>query len=158
MQKKRECEEIVKDSDTGKSYRFAGTFQAIREIHLAGRNISLISEDMVNGLIIPDEIKTVLVATLEQVDGKDIADSDKELAVVGLIESAGLDDSVLLARMMLSHAAVGAIKKKAIRNNEQILSLIPKRNLFPWKALLTLGSFVAVTSTISIAAAYMIFR
>ena len=140
MNKSRECEEIVTDQDAGKSYRFAGTFGCIRMLSLAGRDPSLIFADLADGLLPPEEIKNVIKFSIEQVDGVDIDDMERESIAIEFIERSGLQDASLLARMMMTHAMIGAVKKKSIRTQEQIESLIPSPSLSRWRIIMKLGS------------------
>ena len=140
MNKLRECEEIITDKDAGKSYRFAGTFGFIRTLAFAGRDPSFIFADLADGLLPPEEIKNVIKFSIEQVDGTDIEDIDREAAAIEFIERAGLQDASLLARMMMVHAMVGAVKKKNLRQRELIESLIPSPSLSRWRIIMKLGS------------------
>ena len=56
MNKTRECEEIVKNPDSGKLYRFAGTFDFITKLAINGRDPSFIFNDLAEGLLPPEEI------------------------------------------------------------------------------------------------------
>ncbi len=153
MNKSRECEEIVTETDSGKSYRLAGNFGFIRMLAMAGRDPSFIFEDLANGLLPPEEIKNVLKFAIVQVDGEDIKDEDREAQAVTLVEAAGLQDCSLLARMMMSHAMVGAIKKKQIAQNETIQGAIISPNHSRWKTFSLLGLLLGaplILSTIAI--------
>lgn len=160
MNKQRECEEIVTDKDAGKSYRFAGTFGFIRQLSLAGRDPALIFADLADGLLPPEEIKNVIKFSVEQVDGVDVADIDRESVAIELIERAGLQDSSIIARKMMAHAMMGDIKKKQLLLQETIQGAIFKPNHSPWTViakagLLWVGSLVVATAG-STAAVYMI--
>ena len=158
MNKVRECEEIVTDAEAGKSYRFAGTFGFVRKLSLAGRDPSFIFSDLAEGLLPPDEIKNVVKFSLEQVDGEDVADVDLDAAAIEFIERAGLQDSSVLARIMMTHAMVGAIKKKQIRLHEATMGAIFKPNRSHWKTFAFLGLLWMGSLAISAALACMIFK
>ena len=156
MNKNRECEEIVTDEDAGKSYRFAGTFGFIRKLSLAGRDPSFIFADLADGLLPPEEIKNVIKFSIEQIDGTDIEDTDREDAAIEFIERAGLQDSSMIARHMMAHAMIGAIKKKQLRLNETIQGAILKPNHSPWIAIAKAGLLWVASLAISTTAACMI--
>lgn len=152
MNRQRECEEIVTDKEAGKSYRFAGTFNFIRMLSLAGRDPAFIYADLIDGNLPPDEIKQVIMFSMEQINGEDVPDQDREEEAVELIERSGLVDASLLARIVMSHAMIGAIKKKQIRQNETLQGIIYKQNRSHWKNLLKAG-FVLVGSLVAMTAA-----
>jgi len=157
MNRQRECEEIVSDVDAGKSYRFAGTFSFIRMLSLAGRDPSLIFADLAEGLLPPEEIKNVIKFSIVQIDDVDIQDQKRESTAVEFIERAGLQDSSLLARMMMSHAMIGAIKKKHIRQKEAIQGALFKSSRSHWMTFVKAGSLWMGSLVISTTAACMIF-
>lgn len=143
MIKRRECEEIVKDTDAGNIYRFAGTFGFISALSFAGRDPALIFADLADGSLPPDEIKNVLMYSVEELNGSPVADADREAVATELIERAGLVDCALIARMMMSHAMNGAIKKKALRESETIQSIIQSPNRSRWKIFASVGFVLA---------------
>ncbi len=112
-----ECEQVIKNPNTGRTYLFAGTFGFIRTLGLAQRDPALIHNDLMDGLLPPEEIKDAIKFSLEKIDGIDVADADKEKEAVEFIEEAGLIDSSIVARIVMSHAMNGAIKKKTDRES-----------------------------------------
>lgn len=161
MNRQRECEEIVTDKDAGKSYRFAGTFNFIRMLSLAGRDPSFIFADLADGLLPPDEIKNVIKFAIEELNGEIVADEDREAIAIEFIERAGLTDASLIARIMMSHAMVGTIKKKQLLQQEAIQAIFKSSHsrwrIFASIGLLWVGS-LAVGITGSTALLCMIFR
>jgi len=158
MNRARECEEIITDTDTGKQYRMAGTFGFVRALSLSGRDPSLIFADLADGLLPPEEIKNVIKFSIVQVDGVDIEDGDRENSAIDLVESAGLQDASLLARMMMSHAMIGKIKKKHLDQNQAAQSIVKPLNNSRWKIFTLVGLSLAGSLAGLIALACMIFK
>ena len=157
MNKNRECEEIIKDTNTGLVYRFAGTMGMIKKVGLAGRDPSFINSDLSDGLLPVGDIENIIKFSMEQINGKDVDDSECEKLAIEFMEAAGLQDSSLLARMMISHAMAGSIKKKQIRILAEIQGAVFKSNRSPWMIFLLLGLSLAGSLAGLIALACMIY-
>lgn len=148
MPKERECEEVA--TLNGVVYKFAGTFGFIERLAVLGKDPAYIFEELSSGSLPPTHIKNVLSCALETIDGKDIiGDNDKSDVVERFIEAAGLQDSSLIARIMMSHAMIGSIKKKKMREGEEIESLFLKSKNFRLRNLKRAGLSLAVITLIS---------
>ena len=117
LHKERECEEVA--TLDGDSYKFAGTLGFIKKVALKGRDPAYLWDDLSSGLLPPLNIQNILSCGLEQFNGDDVKDNHDDI-IDTFIERAGLQASAYLARVLLSHAMVGSVKKKQIRQSEQI--------------------------------------
>lgn len=154
MHKERECEEIA--TLNGDSYRFAGTFGFLRKVASKGRDPAYLYDDFVSGLLPPVHIFNVLSCALEQFNGDDVKDNHDEI-IEDFIEKAGLQESAYVARVLLSHAMIGTIKKKQIRMSEEIQGMSLKTKVFISRNSKRLGYSLAAISLILIGLACMNF-
>lgn len=155
MHKERECEEVA--TLNGNSYRFSGTFGFIRKVALKGRDPVYLFDDLTSGLLPPEHIKNILSCALEQVNGDDIANDHGEV-IEKFIEEAGLQESAYVARVLLSHAMIGSVKKKQIRMNESVEGMTIKTKNFLSTNSKRVGLSLVAISLISLALACMNFN
>lgn len=165
MNKTRDCEELIRDPDTGKEYLFAGTNGFLKALALAGRDPALIHNDLIDGLLPPLEIENVIKLSLEKVDNVDVTDENRDAFSTEFIEAAGLIDCSLVARLVMSHGMIGSIKKKRIAEQNQtdeILGMIIQSQAKARRSRLMLctviGWFLVGSTSGSIALACMIIK
>lgn len=154
MHKERECEEIA--TLNGKEYKFAGTFGFIRKVALKGRDPAYLHDDLASGLLPPEHIKNILSCALEAFQGSEVKTGQDEI-IENFVEEAGLQESAYVARVLLSHAMIGSVKKKQIRMNEKVESMTLKAKNFLSTNSKKRFMFLAVTSLILIALVYTSF-
>lgn len=140
----------------GDSYKFGGTFGFIRKVALKGRDPVYLYDDLTTGLLPPDHILNILSCSLEQVNGDDVTSNHDEI-IEKFIEAAGLQESSFVARIMLSHAMIGSVKKKKIREKDQIQGMQLKTKNFLSRNSKRLGLSLVATSLILIVLACMNF-
>lgn len=155
MHKSRECEEVA--TLDGVAYKFAGTFGFIERLAIKGRDPAYIYDDLSSGLLPPIHIKNALSCSLEAVDGVDILEGQDDV-IVSFIEAAGLQESSMVARVLMSHAMIGSVKKKQIRLDEELKGLEMKTRNFLSTNLGKVGLSLAVISLILVALACMNFN
>lgn len=161
MNRQREFEEIVKIPDTGRTFRLAATWGFVRELSLSGEDLSIVYNELVEGLLPPVKIKDVIKFALIEADGKEITGDDRESAAIEILEDGGLIDSSLLARHLIGHIVLGRVKKKQLQNNETVNSITKdlQKTLgrSRWKTFMLLGLLWAAPLLISITALCMSF-
>jgi hypothetical protein len=150
LHKERECEEVA--ILNGDSYKFAGTFGFIKKVASKGRDPAYLYDDFVSGLLPPVHIQNVLSCALEQFNGEDVK-TDHDKIIEAFIEKAGIQESAYVARVLLSHAMVGSIKKKQIRLKEEVTAMELKTKNFLSTNSRKLGYSLAAISLILIALA-----
>lgn len=148
LHKERECEEVA--TLDGDSYKFAGTLGFIKKVSLKGRDPAYLWDDLSSGLLPPLHIQNILSCGLECFNGDEVKD-DHDTIIEEFVERAGLQASAYLARVLLSHAMIGSVKKKQIRQSEQIEEMNLKTKNFLSTNSKKLGRSLAVISLISIA-------
>jgi hypothetical protein len=152
--KERECEEVF--FIEGTSYKFAGTMGFLRKLALKGRDPAFLYDDFASGLLPPEHVINALMCGLEQVDGEDVIDNHEDI-VVDFMQKAGLQESAYVARILLTHAMVGDVKKKQIREKEQVEEMQRKTKNFLSRSSKRRGLlWVAILSILTVPA-YMIF-
>jgi len=162
MNKQRECEEIVKIPDTGRTFKLAGTWGFARELAVNDNDLSFLYGELAEGLLPPDKIKDVIKYALIEVDGKEITWEERESPAIEIMEDGGLVDASLLARMMMGHIMLGRVKKKQLQNSEVVngiakdLQKVLSRSRL--KAFMLLGFLWGVPLLISIVALCMSFN
>lgn len=114
--KRKPNEEIFEDGD--KVYTLAADFGFLVAVANYGRDPSDIFTDLANGLTPPEDVRNVLISCF-----KDVDDSKKEFLAEDLINRYGLQECSIMARVMLSHAMIGDIKKLAIDRDQTLKSL-----------------------------------
>ena len=154
MHKERECEEVA--TLDGDSYKFAGTLGFIKKVALKGRDPAYLWDDLSSGLLPPLHIQNILSCSLEKLNGDDVKDNHDDIIEL-FVERAGLQASAYLARVLLSHAMVGSVKKKQIRQGEQIEEMKLKTKNFLSMSSKKRGLLLAAISLTSIALVCMSF-
>lgn len=161
MNKQRECEEIVKIPDTGRSFRLAGTWGFARELDVNDNDLTFLYNDLVEGSLPPDKIKDVIKFALIEVDGKEVTGEDRELPAIEIMEEGGLIDASILARMMMAHVMLGRVKKKQLQNSETVNGITrdfqKMLNRSRLRTFMLLGLLWVVPLVISIVAICMSF-
>lgn len=152
MHKERLCEEVA--TLNGVAYKFAGTFGFIEKLALKGRDPAFVFDDLSSGLLPPTHIKNALSCALVAVDGEDITTGHDDL-IESFIEEAGLQDASLVARVLMSHAMIGSVKKKKMIDGEELTELHLKSKNFLSKNLKKAGLLLVAITAISAALVLM---
>ena len=137
MGKRRPNQETIQDGD--KEVSFVADFGFLVELNEMGRDVAFVFQDLASGLMPPAEVKNVLVCAIEH---------GGEEEVIDIINRYGLQECSILARLLLSHALIGDIKKSQVsgmeKNRTLLDSLIPSR----WENLRKLGwLWMAITAS-----------
>ena len=117
MPKRKPNEEIFRDGDN--HIRLVADFGFMSAVNSYGRDVSMVFTDLSNALMPPLDIKNVLVCA-----AVDIPDGEREAFVEDLINRYGLQECAIMARVMLSHAMLGDVKKSSMDRAEAIQGLM----------------------------------
>lgn len=152
MPKRRPCEEIFKDGS--REIRMVGDFGFLVAVNeSSGRDVSVIYSELTSGLMPPEDIRNVLANAAVLAD-----DVDRYAFVEDLINRYGLQECAIMARVMLSHAMIGDVKKSAIEQGDVLRGLVNlEAGASRWRSFLRLGLLWAVSMIVSTALACTIF-
>ena len=117
MPKRKPGEEIFEDGD--KHVRLVADFGFLIAVNSYGRDVAMIYTDLSNGLMPADDVRNVLVSA-----AADIPDGERAEYIEDLITRYGLQECTVMARVMLSHAMIGDVKKSALDRAEVVRGLM----------------------------------
>lgn len=117
MPKRRPNEEIFLDD--GREIRMVADFGFLVAVNEAGRDVSAVYTDLANGLMPPCDVQTVLACAAVLPDNVDRLEF-----VADLITRYGLQECSIMARVMLSHAMIGDVKKSALDRGAAVQGLL----------------------------------
>ncbi len=137
MIKRRRCEELAEMD--GVKYLFAGTFGNIEAYSYACGEPFAFYQSLLEGELPPTKIHALLECCLSEVNAKEVPDMDKQEIIENFIEQAGLNDSAVMCRHILTHAILGDIKKKQMDRQKDLHQL--KTKMIRRLRLLNLMSF-----------------
>lgn len=117
MPKRRLNEEVFKDGD--KEIKLVADFGFLVAINSTCRDVAYIYNDISAGLFPPEEIREILVCAMV-----DIPDDERRALAEDLITRYGLQECSAIAQIMLSHAMIGDVKKRAAARSEVVRGLV----------------------------------
>lgn len=150
MGKRKPNQEVFQDED--RELVFVADFGFLVALNTMGRDVAYVFADLVQGLMPPEDIKNVLECAVQTDEG------EEEGAVVGLINRYGLQECSILARLLLSHALIGDIKKSQVTATEKTRSLLDSLIPSRWENLRKLGLLWAGISLTSAGLVCLIFK
>ena len=143
--KRKPGEEIFEDGD--KRIRMVGDFGLLSAVNSYGRDVALVFSDLSNGLMPPDDIRNILVCA-----AVDEPEEGRDKYIEGLITRYGLQECAIMARVMLSHAMIGDVKKSAMDRAEAVRGILetvlPSPSMSFTKAGLLWAGMVTVSTTL----------
>lgn len=119
MPKRKPNEEIFMDGD--RELILVADFGFLESVNSFGRDVSLIYSDLAGGLMPPQDVRNVIVSSIQLEDSE-----NKEEFVESLICRYGLQECAIMASVMLTHAMIGDVKKLAIERREELRSALGK--------------------------------
>lgn len=144
-------QEFIKDGDT--EYCFAGNFDMLESLEGKGHDLADIFNTISSGSLPLTAITDTLAASLHTIDNEEPAELSKIDTVKTIIEKYGLQEAAMIARMMLSYAMVGSVKKHQMDRDEMIQGMMSqiigsqsmslKKRGFVWMALSVYSVFLA---------------
>lgn len=156
MPKHKPNEEIFEDGD--RALRFVADFGMLEAVNSFGTDPAEIFAVLSEGLMSPQHTKNVMVSALADIDNVPVSEGKKDETVIDLINRYGLQECSMVARLLLTHALIGDIKKSesAVAQQRSLLteSLSLSRSETFWKVFL-LWAAMCGTSTLAVC---MIFR
>ena len=155
--KRSENEEIV--SGNGHEYKFTGTLGGAETLSLIGNDVMLVLAGLQSGLLNVTDIKNCIKCFITHRDGSKVDENDLDDIVVEFIEDFGLQECSVLARMLITYAVIGNLKKKQIANQETTTTIIEKlslsRSTISRKLGWLLGGGLAISATLVCAILYV---
>lgn len=155
MPKRRANEEIFQDGD--RSIRLVADFGFLESLNSLGRDVAIIFAGLSEGELNPTDIKNIIVCALVDIDGDEVKESDLEGVTEDLIERYGLQECSVMARILLSYALIGDIKKlgagRAAKYQAIIDQFLPSQSI----SLKKVGLLWAVNCMTSAALVCLIF-
>lgn len=150
MPKRAPGEEIF--DDDGQSIRLVADFGFLCSVNSLGRDVALVFTDLANGLTPPEDVRNVLVSA-----AVDVPESDRVEYIEALITRYGLQECAIMARVMLSHAMIGDVKKSAIDRAEVVRGILEAALPSQSTSFIKAGSLWAGTVAASTLAVCLIF-
>ena len=137
--------EYIKDGKT--EYCFAGNFEMLERLESKGYDLAAIFNELSSGLMHLSTISDVLSSSMHTKNDAKVLETDKADLVKSIIDRYGLQEAAMIARLMLSYAMVGSIKKHQLDRGEMLSGLMSqitdsksmslKRRGLVWTALCT---------------------
>jgi hypothetical protein len=115
------CDEYIKDGND--EYKFVGNFAFLERLEDKGYELTQLFSDMSSGSIKLGQVSDVVTASLTELNGEPVKETDKREIVTSIIERYGLQEAAMIARAMMVYAMVGSVKKSQIDKEEQIIGI-----------------------------------
>ena len=125
---------------------FAGTFGFLKALARHGRDPAYLYDDLTSGLMPPEHIFNILSCALIKVDDSESFDPAEKTE--WFMNTAGLQESAYVARLVLNHAMIGSVKKKQVQTANEIQGVHVKSSRFLQQNLKKLGVSLAVILSI----------
>jgi hypothetical protein len=155
LPKRRPNEEIFEDGD--KAIRFAADFGMLEAVTSFGTDPSIIFSDLSEGNLNPVYTRNVLVSSVIDVDDEPLSEGVKEEFIEDLINRYGLQECALVARLLITHALIGDIKKcgGSMAEQRRLLTELMtdtsstniKKVIFYWVAMCAISTALACMIT-----------
>lgn len=114
--------EFIKDGDT--EYCFAGDFDMLEKLEAKGHDLAEIFNTLCTGALPLTAITDTLIASLKTINSEPPQELSKSGTIKQIIEKYGLQEAAMIARMMLSYAMVGSVKKHQMDREEMIKGMM----------------------------------
>ena len=142
MDKRRPNEEIFKDGD--REIRLVADFGFMCAVSSRGRDVTALFNDLSEGLTSAEDIFSVLYCA-----AVDLPEDERKELIESLITRYGLQECAIMARVMLSHAMLGDVKKSQIDRGEEVQNLLEQFLPSQSKTLKQVGLLWGATSIAS---------
>lgn len=152
LHNKRPNEHLIQDDDD--TIRFISSWDNLYAIQEAGHDLADLFAQLSGGALPAKGILDTLICCINDIDGEEVKEAQKESVCKCIIEQYGLQEASIVARMMLTATLIGAKKNYQIQQGQLIRSFIPSQSMSLRKA----GLLWVATSLISAVVVCLIFK